>query len=549
MKTPLILKASLISLVIGSIILYLAVTLGFLNDTKFDDAFMITRYAKNWLLGSGFAWNIGEGATYGVTTPLYLFLITFVLAVTGAEDATVLVVTSYTAGILAVITLVLLGFFIQRNTDSKHSLLPLLIIPVLLLIPPFRYHSLSGMETTLSLLMNSLLAFSLVFFTRKRTSTALLLSVFIGLSSFLTRPDNGLYALLLPPLFYLACDRTLLKDSVKYLALTSILIALSLICSKALFGSYLPLPFYAKKSGFYEGYIGATAWNMVELIHIFLVSITPFLLAIILTIHKKSLFQVLTIFFIIFATFCYFSTVTQIMGMQARYYYPSLPFIILAAYISIYNRPLDSLPKTNNGFEFRAVLIIALLIPITSSYIVKTATEVWGERIKNKNHAIIAKAKYKTRANTSLPEISRWQSIYSIARILEKVPENTVLAASEHGYLSSKFNKIKIFDFMGLHDPVIAKNGFDFDYLISKKVDLIWFPHNHYTGITSKIVDHPDFQRSYTYFPGAFDYGLAINKNSINHDELKKLVVSEFSQTYPNQRIDDYVAIFENHQL
>ncbi len=45
-------------------------------ETRFDDAYMFSRYADNFLNGHGFAWNPTDGPSYGITSPVYLFLIT-----------------------------------------------------------------------------------------------------------------------------------------------------------------------------------------------------------------------------------------------------------------------------------------------------------------------------------------------------------------------------------------------------------------------------------------------------------------------------------------
>ena len=145
-------KALIVSLALLSLALYLEATIGQLGSTQFDDAYMITRYAKHYLGGNGFSWNPVDGPAYGITSPAYLMLITAILGLTGCSDATALTFASFTAGLLAVFTLVLLGFIVQDGKWARKSWMPMLIIPCILLVPPFGYHSLTGMETTLSLL-------------------------------------------------------------------------------------------------------------------------------------------------------------------------------------------------------------------------------------------------------------------------------------------------------------------------------------------------------------------------------------------------------------
>src|SRR4029077_10767624 len=135
---------------------------------------------------------------------------------TRCSDAVALAGASFMFGLLSALTLVLLGFVVQERKWSQKLWTPLLAVPCLLLVPPFRFHSLTGMETTFSLFSNSLLACSIVIATRRRSTPALVLCLFSGALSFAARPDNGIYALWLPPLFFLATDRSLWRYSVRY---------------------------------------------------------------------------------------------------------------------------------------------------------------------------------------------------------------------------------------------------------------------------------------------------------------------------------------------
>src|SRR5689334_2126848 len=96
-----------------SLAYYIKMTVGELGYTTFDDAYMVTRYAKHWLAGEGFSWNPIDGPAYGITSPAYLILITVILGLTGCSDGMALTITSFVSGLLSALTLVLLGFFVQ----------------------------------------------------------------------------------------------------------------------------------------------------------------------------------------------------------------------------------------------------------------------------------------------------------------------------------------------------------------------------------------------------------------------------------------------------
>ena len=75
MKNTSIEKALILSFALLSLAFYIKTTVGELGYTDFDDAYMITRYAKHYLSGNGFSWNPVDGPAYGITSPAYLILI------------------------------------------------------------------------------------------------------------------------------------------------------------------------------------------------------------------------------------------------------------------------------------------------------------------------------------------------------------------------------------------------------------------------------------------------------------------------------------------
>ena len=546
MKTRSIQNALIGILALLSVAYYLRTTTGELGNTKFDDAYMITRYAKHWLDGKGFSWNPIDGAAYGITSPAYLFLITAILGLTGCSDGMALTTTSYTAGLLSALTLILMGFLVQRGESSRKSLLPLLVVPCLLLVPPFRYHSLTGMETTFSLLANSLLACSIVIATRKRSTAALLLCLLTGLLSYATRPDNGLYALLLPPLFFVATNRSLWRYALRYEVLFSLVVGLSLIVNRILFADFVPLPFFAKAGGFYQGYTGTTTWNAMKEMLVFHNAAMPCLIVLVSTTSRKVVPRLVAIGVVVIATFGYFATVTQIMGWQARYYYPSIAFVFLAAFTAI--SPGDSatvktpIRASHSAFTWRLLVGVAILLPILSSTINHAAVHLWRKYVIGTPVAIHANTQYRKLNNATLPPLGWWGSTIAMDALLERMPQHIVFAASEYGWLGSRFPHLTIVDLAGLHDRTIAHQGFSAAYVLSRKPDLIWLPHTEYTYAVAELLDDPTFQRDYEYYPEAYDYGIALRKNSEFYAAMKAEANREFSRIYPGLNMSDHLA-------
>jgi hypothetical protein len=97
-------------------------------------------------------------------------------------------------------------------------------------------------------------------------------------------------------------------------------------------------------------------------------------------------------------------------------------------------------------------------------------------------------------------------------------------------------------DPLGLHDPFFAHHGFSATEFLDRKPDLIWFPHPDYSKIISSILDDPKFWAEYDYYPEAFDYGLAIRRDSKNYTSIYKAVEDVWKIYYPLQDIEKSIA-------
>jgi hypothetical protein len=533
-RRPAFLNILIAGFALCSVVAYVMLTIGSLGHTTFDDAYMVTRYAKHWLTGGGFSWNIADGPSYGVTSSFYLIVITVVLGVTRCSDAVALTLTSYIAGLLSAVALVILGFMAEAGKRERSSWMPLLVVPCLLLMPLFVTHSLTGMETTMSLLANSVLACSILLAARRRTRSAFVQCAFSAFLSYTTRPDNGLYALFLPPLFFVATDRSLWKSALGHVTLVVVLVSCSLVVNRFAFGDVLPLPFFAKAGGFYEGYVGAQKWNAVKETLLFWSAATPFLLLIVATASRAALPQLISVMLVVTATFSYYATVAQIMASSARYYYPSLAFVVLAAFSTAASQPgKDRRPGASDATNARLLVGLLALLPVISGPLRTVATDLWAKHVIGEPSAVRGVTRYQTRAAGAPPELGWWESIKSMHRLLERMPQGTVVAASEYGFLGSRLPALTIIDLVGLHDRTIAHHGFDVDYVLSREPDVVWFPHADYSAAVAAILDHPGFRRDYEYYPGAYDYGVALRTSADASASIRAVFCEEFQRTYP----------------
>jgi hypothetical protein len=543
MRSIVLLRTLIASFALLAVVAYLAASLPRFGQTTFDDAYIFVRYAKHALSGAGFCWNVGDGPSYGVTSVLHLLLVTALRGVTRLSDGAILTLISETAGLLAGAALVALGFLAAPNAGWRRDWIPVLVVPCTLLGSLFASHSVSGMETTLSLLCNSLLALAVVRYCDRRTLRAWLLCLVTAYAAFLARPDNGLVAWLFPALFLLATGRELIRPALAHLLVFGILLAADAAAKSVLLGGVVPLPYFAKARGFYAGYLGAFKWNAVEYLLEFTRAALPYFLVITFLASRPVLRRLIALFLPVAATFVYYTSVTQIMGYNARYCFPFLPYVVLGCFLCAGSSEAESRAGTPAGrLACRAVVALALVLLATSTYIQNALTQFWQAHAIGTAPAYEPRTRYAPARGPELPVLGWWKGIEAFAAFVEQVPPQTVLAASEYGYVGARFPGMTIVDLVGLQDGRIARNGFSSDSLFSREPDIIWLPHSDYSRTTGEILDHPEFRSGYDYYPGIYDYGVALRRASPRFDPIREALGREFARVYPGRVLADYIG-------
>ncbi len=502
---------------------------------RFDDAFMFTRYAKHVLAGYGHAWNPDGVQTYGCTSLLYAGWVTLAHALTRLDDAELLRGLSFSFGVASVL---IMAFSLVRFARSPwlrgQWLLCLgLLAPALFLNPLFVYHARTGMDTTLSLCMNALLVLATLAMLRSGTTRSVLALAGTAYLGFLARPDNGLYAALLPTL-----AAALLQDGSRrkrvlwtYVLTMGVLLGLDTAAKLAVFGVSLPLPVYAKSSVHELGYAGGAQWNAVVYLLGFGHGLLPFLVLLLLCVRRAT--WALTASLLVPACLtlgAYFQT-TQIMGYRARFSYPALPFFVMAALLC-----LDGLLAERGGLRSLlsrrglpgALCAVALVLGL--QYGGGGLAESWRERV-----AASAPAAVPIENPGGLEPVPYWAAVDAMAQIAQRAPTGTILCLSEYGVVGAAAPEVTILDPLGLHDAVVAREGFDAGRLLSQKPDVFWMPHPDYVGLRQALQDHPDFRQHYQYFPAALSYGLAVRQEGEQAVELHGLIYQVWTQLYPEQ--------------
>ncbi|MBN1163798.1 MAG: hypothetical protein JXB45_04420 [Candidatus Krumholzibacteriota bacterium] len=546
MNTRLFYRVLVLSLTAASVLAVLLVAGQRLGYTEFDDAYIFSRYARHFLEGQGFSWNAGEGPVFGCTSLLYLFIHTLLRALLPLSDAALLTGASFTAGLLSCLALSLGGYLALEEPGPRGSWIHLLVIPAVVLSPAFRFHSFSGMETTLALLCNSLLVcFTLAYGRRpgKLAWTGCLIAAYL---SYLARPDNLLYGLLVPPLFFFSLERRRVGSSVLYAAAFLVLLSVDAAVKKSYFGDALPLAFYAKRGGFFIDYRGAFKWNALSYILRFMKMSLPFLISILLFGGRKSITRMAVFLAPVILTGGYFSTFVQIMGTEARFYYPALPFVVIAAFHAIDSGHASLRAggaSADRLFPLRLFGIYVLILLAVSGNEGEVFRRLWERYRTPAGLPETEEPEAGKGSSVMLPAVGWWKGIQQMADLVERFPPAVTVAMTEYGLVGAAAAEVRIIDLCGLNDRITARRGFEAPYFFSLHPDFVWLPHSDYAGMRRTILGSPEFQEDYAYFAGFLDYGVALRRQSPHYEILRSLLSKKFRELYFPYKWEDYQSV------
>ncbi|MEW6250921.1 MAG: hypothetical protein AB1716_09760 [Planctomycetota bacterium] len=531
-----------------------------------DDALAFCRYADHILAGWGIAWNPGGPQTYGCTSLLYLFWITLLRSVIELKPWEVLLIGSLLPALAA---LPLLGAACARAaSDSALRSFPAgwgFVALCVIVQSQYLYHAFSGMDTTLGLLANAVLILVAVDPRLPRSAWRAALAAGVGYLAFLARPDNLLCAVLFPGLLILLArePRVLrVRGLLWFGGALAVLLAADTLVKTAVFGSPLPLPFYAKQAGFYDGYVGAANWNAVGYQRDFLLNNAIPLAVLVFTISRHAWRITAAAAVPALLTWGYLASVTQIMGMEARFYYPSLPFLILAAWHALDTRvALLRVEPTISGRTIAArcaalAALAALLFPVAAR-----AERWYAERCRRLNPSRLAPGLYAD-APTQ-PQLGWGPAMEVVYDLVRRCPREAVWAMSEHGLVGATNPDVVIIDLVGLHDRSTLDGAAPLERIVGQPArgraaaanavargtnsnrvastdhaapsappDAIWFPHSDYTGLVNALASSPRFNELYLVWPGAFDYGFAIRRDTRFRPQIQGALRETWRKVY-----------------
>ncbi len=522
---------------------FIRITLAALHGAlDFDDAYMFYRYALHLRSGLGISWNPDGIPTYGLSSQAWLLVITVFSFLPGSPQY-VLVLAS---ALSTVVGLGLLTVTVAREAQSQH-MRSLLAAGVAVCVPllystMFLSNSITGMETMLSMAANAAHAWAVMRFLRLNSRKGALLCGCSGFFCIFVRPDNAICAFLVPVLAWLlGARRVERKHMAVLLGTTCLLVSCYLAACFVYFGSAVPLAAYLKAPHGYSGYVGV--WNPILYLCMFFRMVGFYLFLLLLTFRRSDARLLIAYAVPVLVTFASLQWVNQIMGQNARYYLPFLPFVILPI-LWCADLPVESLQARLSPVRIGAG--VAVLFLITPTVLTANAARYYS---RVKRGPAVPVRQLVSRSNSSLPTRTWFLCITELSsKVVQRLPSGAVIAASEVGYIGAMSPGVTVIDEVGLNDTKIAKEGFSAADVLDRRPDFIWFPHNHYTGIRSALVSDPRLLSDYIVVRDAFQFGIAVRKNSKYEQQILADVRKLFSEMYPGQSIEDYVVLRTDEQ-
>jgi hypothetical protein len=485
----------------------------------FDDAFMFLRYAQMWDEYGSMGWNPGE-RTYGLTSLPYAWFVNlvYVLVPAGWLSAEKLLSgCSFFWGLVGLGIMYRALFLLTRGSRLAGKNLEIGVLILIISSATFRANWFTGMDTSLSFCANAFLIWAGLNYHHHRRFKNLLLLALAAYLSFAVRPDNGLYAVLFPliSLYLIPKTPNTPKPYTLYLSFLIpliLLIALDSLARYLYFGHILPLSFYAKSLGFYEGYVGIWIWDIAEYLRVFLFDALPVVILFLLFFEPKKWRLTLPFFVPLALTLGYFFTVIQIMGFDARYYVPSSPFLLLGCLVGI--------REVWQGTERPPWNLIPALLFVPAFMFLSIGTARYQGQLQQEAEQVAAEKYPFPQAYTQTPyaSLSWMEALVGVDSLLYQLPPGVKMGATEHGMLGNDHPEVNIVCLVGLHNADLAFGGCGTEnmnrVLTKEQADFIWMPPLDYSQLHHSILQSAYFQQAYDFFPGAYEYGLAVRKES-----------------------------------
>ena len=487
-----------------------------LDESKvLDDAYMFPRYARNLLRYGTLCWNPEQGATFGLTAPLFLAVVLPFQAWLPDEPGWVALSASVTSGAAFVALLLAL---VWRETEgprvARWGALLLVAYSLTMNANSLTHQFVSGMDTPFALaFLTAFLWLALAQARRPLRARAVAMGLLGGVSLFV-RPDVLLFTLGVPlGTAILAKRPEVRRQALLAAALAAGLTGLGLLAAELYFGSAVPLAFYAKGSRLYgdliyERYRTTPRDELLQFVYGYRYLVLAALVHVLLLLRARAARAVDVALIACTAAFVlyYLFFVLQIMGRNARFYYPTLPGLAWLG-ASGMAHALRSANGVQRAASLRSTSAASLGTLLLVASMAPEAVRAWRSRVQDVSDAA-----------------EQWPGLRAFARL----PSDLVIATSEVG-LPGALNPDKaIIDMVGLNEPSIAREGFDARrFLAQHRPDVVYMFHQDYRSMIEELESDADFQADYDYYPAdtlQARLGVAVRRDSRHFAELTRII-------------------------
>ncbi|MBI5728855.1 MAG: hypothetical protein HY983_01235 [Candidatus Magasanikbacteria bacterium] len=539
--------AWVIVMVIGVVVIAARLVSKFSISNVWDDAYIFVRYAENVLAYRSVAWNPDGIPTFGLTSTLFLAVVLSIRFFIVQPGLAALLASTVPGIVFLALFVPTVKRFVPASKATQRFILALIFVS-LAVSETLTKHFVSGMDTMF--VLDFLLLYFLIFkhFEDKVTLKSALWLGVAGGAAFAARPDLLLFTLTLPAVLILTGKGwPVRKMAIIVLGGSVILIALQAFVAQQYFGSPLPLPFYVKGLSssygptirtYYKSIPGKELFNYVfSYWHLFLLIILP------IAVFPKRWWReasgtdkgllLATIFFIVYYRFF----VLQIMYYGQRFYYPTLPaLLILSA------RQLVFIVQEHSASYREKVCELFLDTPVAVSIVGALAVGIFiFSRVEAKG-AIIKdlRSAHLTDFAVMHEYEASFKNYWFLLDAVSQLPDDVVIASTEITYPGILNPRKRIIDLAGLNDTYFAHSGFSAERLLSiEHPDVIYLPHPHYAEMLGQIINNETFKKNYLYWSAEelsqgtgqeVAMGFAVRRSSPYFGAVQQAVLQQFKE-------------------
>ena len=381
--------------------------------------------------------------------------------------------------------------------------------------------------------------------------------------AFGVRPDLGLYSLGIPLVIcVLAPASRRLGYALTALA-SAAAVALLLAWAWWYFGAPLTLSFYAKamKAGYGPDFVRTHAPVAGQQLLLFAVFYAPLWIVALIDLptrwrgareSENSLW--LGVFAATLLHWIYYRfAVMQVVGAWQRFYYPTLPALMLLGATSA-ARMFASWQLRNSdaaagkrlvysGFALCSV-VCALSLALPYSWMMRVLPSIlapYSRQFESATDMLRKEAGSGQLVNFSMEEryvSTKARSFWFALDGFSKLPDDLAIATTEVGLPAAMNPGKRIIDIAGLNENSFARHGFDARHLCEDLIpDVIYLPHPDYTTLIEALMKEPSFLREYELYPKQELHSfmdLALRRNSAYFESMRAIVAARRAENAPS---------------